>query len=178
MAINSRSKGARNERRAAELFTKWTGKKFSKTAASGGLNWKASFSIGDIVCTTEGHYFPFAVEVKAHKEINFQHLMYDVKGCKIKEFWDQCSRDAERGKKIPMLMMRYDGLPADLFFIALPTDYFNYVYNTWDMDCRTFAYYHGKGYDFTIINSLDFFKLPYKEIKTYTKTLLKKKYGK
>lgn len=121
MAINSRSKGCKNERKAAKLIEVWTNKKFARTPSSGGLNWKTSNTRGDIVCTTEGHYFPFCVEVKAHREINFAELlMPQKKGVKIQEFWDQATRDAEKCNKIPLLLMRYNRMPSDLFFAAIP----------------------------------------------------------
>lgn len=121
--MSSRSKGNRNERRACELLTKWAKRKFARTPSSGGLRWKTTNTKGDVVCIKEGHYFPFCVEVKAHKEINFSHLLYDVDS-KIMEFWDQCVGDAKKANKIPMLLMRYNGLPADLFFLGIPTDFY------------------------------------------------------
>lgn len=173
--INSRSKGNRNERNAAKLLATWTSKEFSRTPSSGGLNWKSSNSKGDIVCTTEGHYFPFCIEVKAHREINFQHLLYN-KTPKILEFWEQCLRDALRAKKIPLLMMRYDGMPKGLFFIAIETDIYTKLPNFdrmshcrstikfWDMD---------KAVKLTIIPSTSFFKMAYRPIKKIAKQILK-----
>lgn len=123
MAINSRSKGCKNERKAAKLIAAWTNKAFARTPSSGGLNWKTSNTKGDIVCTTEGHYFPFCVEVKAHKEINFSELlMSKKKGVKVQEFWEQATRDAAKCNKTPLLFMRYNRMPSNLFFIALPQE--------------------------------------------------------
>jgi Holliday junction resolvase len=120
MAINSRNKGCKAERTVAKLMEKWTSKQFARTPSSGGLNWKSANSKGDIVCTTEGHYFPFCIEVKHHAEINFSELyMPKKKKVKVLEFWEQCKRDALKANKIPLLFMRYNGLPNDFFFIGL-----------------------------------------------------------
>jgi len=127
MAINSRNKGNKAERIAAKLIAKWTRKEFARTPSSGGLNWKSSHSKGDIVSTTEGFYFPFCIEVKHHKEINFEHLITpNIKNIKILEFWEQCNRDAQRANKIPLLIMRYDGLPKEFFFAVIPKEFYTF----------------------------------------------------
>ena len=124
MAINSRNKGNKAERTVAKLMEKWTSKQFARTPSSGGLNWKSANSKGDIVSTTEGHYFPFCIEVKHHAEINFSELLIPgKKKVKVLEFWEQCKRDALRANKIPLLFMRYNGLPNDFFFIGVSLEY-------------------------------------------------------
>lgn len=117
--INSRSKGNRSERTACKFFKGWTGKEFSRTPSSGGLQWKKANVKGDIICTEEGHYFPFSVEVKNYKDLNFEHLLYDVKS-DIMKFWSQCVADSLIANKAPMLLMRYNGMPKDLWFVMLP----------------------------------------------------------
>ena len=121
MAINGRRKGARAERQLAALFTKWSGLKFSRTPSSGGLNWKAAHTKGDIVCTEEGHYFPFCIEAKFHNNVNFEHLLY-LPVPEIMKFWSQCSRDAQKANKMPLLFIRYNGLPKNFWFIMLKAD--------------------------------------------------------
>ena len=121
--INSRTKGNKNERDLAKLFEKWSNHKFSRTPSSGGLQWKASNTKGDIVCTDEGYYFPFCIEAKNYKEINFEHLLYSPKP-KIMEFWAQAKRDADKANKIPLLFMRYNGMPKDLHFLVMPLNFF------------------------------------------------------
>lgn len=173
MAINSRNKGAKNERKLAKLIETWSGKSFSRTPASGGLQWKASFSKGDIICTTEGHYFPFCIEAKNHKEIDFSHLLNDkIKLPKIFEFWNQCTRDATKANKIPLLFMRYDGMPSDLHFIAMPIAFFRVI-----KDLPIFVKrleFHNPGPNrFIIMASGDFFKFNYKELRLTAKKYLK-----
>lgn len=115
--MNSRRKGAKNEREVAKALKDWTGKEFAKTPASGGLQWKTANSKGDVVCTTEGHYFPFCVEAKFHVKIDFSHLLTPgIKNVEILDFWKQCVRDAKKCKKVPMLLMRYNLLPKGFGF--------------------------------------------------------------
>lgn len=124
--INSRTKGSTNERKTCKLMKEWTGYDFARTPSSGGLRWKRENTQGDIVITEEGIYFPFCVECKAYKKIDFSHLLLDVKS-DIVRFWAQASEDALRAKKIPLLLMRYNGLPANFFFIAIRyTDYLKF----------------------------------------------------
>jgi len=119
--INSRKKGKRGERIAKEALEKWTGFKFSSVPQSGGLQWDNEFAIGDIICTDALHRFDFAVEVKNYKEINFEHLlMPQVDSVILTKFWPQTQAASTKGKKLPLLMMRYDGVrPAGFFFCVM-----------------------------------------------------------
>lgn len=174
--INSRSKGARTERELSKVIATWSVKyEFAKTPASGGLRWKAAMSKGDIICTSEGHYFPFCIECKNHKEINFSQLLVpELKVVKIFEFWAQCDRDAKLCNKVPMLCMRYNGLPKNFFFVALPTYFWNFLNKKIDTDpIEAHMKYNGEGYNLTILRSTELFKLPYKEIRLLTKEYLK-----
>ena len=176
MGINSRNKGSKNERKAAGLLTAWTKRKFERTPSSGGLNWKASFSKGDVVCTAEGHLFPFCVEVKAHKEIDFSHLLVPgIKNIKILEFWGQCQRDAERCKKVPMLLMRYDRLPSDFFFLGIPYSFYEKLPLSFKMYKKALIY-KLPNLKIAFLPSELFFALPYKEVKTLAKDLIKTLY--
>lgn len=181
MPINSRNKGAKNERKIADLFTKWTGRKFAKTPASGGLQWKSSFSKGDIVCTKEGHYFPFCIEAKFHDKIDFSHLLIpSIKNIAILDFWKQASRDAKICNKIPLLFMRYNSMPSDFHFVAMDTDWFIKLSVWMDLDKYITNPVIMYGNPITkkglfIIRSTDFFKLPYKDLKTNAKKFIKEK---
>lgn len=119
---NVRSKGAKTERMAANVLSDWYGNgiKFARTPASGGLHWKSAHVHGDIVCTDDGVYMPFVFEVKGHEKIDFSEMLRpDKKGQKIFEFFEQVERDAKEVNKIPILMMRYNGLPKGFFFIGM-----------------------------------------------------------
>jgi len=120
--INSKKKGSKNERSLAKLFEKWTGYEFSRTPSSGGLRWSNTDStVGDLICSDKKHsrYFRFSVEAKFHKDINFEQLLLPNKNKKILEFWNQALEDSDRSGKIPMLFMRYNGMPKDLHFSVI-----------------------------------------------------------
>lgn len=175
--INSRSKGAKNERHIAELFTKWTGRKFAKTPASGGLQWKSSFSKGDIVCTKEGHYFPFCIEGKSYNKIDFSHLLTPgIKNIDILTFWAQCERDAKSCNKVPMLLMRYNGLPKFFYFLIITQDFAKLIHNFLPKDMVSLRYHdYSTNKPLMILRSTDFFKTDYKDIKPIAKTHVKTK---
>lgn len=116
--MNQKKKGNKNERVVANWWKEYTGREFQRTPSSGGLRWKKADNIaGDIVCSEPNYIFPFSIEVKAHKVINFAHLLYDVNS-DIDQFWEQAKDDAKRAKKIPMLFMRYNRLPEGFYFIV------------------------------------------------------------
>jgi len=171
MAINSRNKGNKNERIAAGLVSTWTGRKFERTPSSGGLQWKASFSKGDIVCTVEGHLCPFCFEIKAHKEINFSHLLVPkIKNIKILEFWEQCLRDARKCNKVPILMMRYNGMPKEYFFLAMPLDFANLLGIHKHND--SYLTIQKNQFNLLVMGSDYLFKLRYKEVRKLAKIYL------
>jgi hypothetical protein len=176
MPINSRRKGKKAERVIAKVLEKWTGKKFASTPASGGLNWQKANVAGDVVCATEGHYFPFAVEVKNYTKIDFSHLITPgIKNVEILDFWAQCSRDAKKCNKVPMLVMRYNGLPKEFYYLVLDVEFWSKfrsenmftvlgsirtTLSFWDKD---------KNIKLIIMPSPEFFNLPYIIIKKFAK---------
>lgn len=188
--INSRSKGARNERQIAKLFADWSKKEFSKTPASGGLQWKSANAKGDIVCTTEGHFFPFCIEAKSHKEINFSHLLIPMRVtkknpkpiCKIMEFWKQCNRDAKKCSKIPMLLMRYNGMPEDFHFLVTTQTFAKIMHEELALSndgLFSLRYSDYKtGTHLMIMRSTQVFNTEYKVIKLLAKQHIKEIYGK
>lgn len=180
MAINSRKKGAKNEREIAKTLELWSGKKFAKTPASGGLNWKTSNVAGDVVCTTEGHYFPFCIEGKSYVKIDFSHLLTPgIKNIEILDFWYQAKKDADKVNKIPILMMRYNGLPKAFWYLVIETDFIIHcsiqgaIRN--NLSPAILFADETKKLGLTMVKSTDFFKLPYKEIKLNAKKFIKKR---
>ncbi len=161
--INSRKKGSKNERNLTKLFKTWCKKEFARTPSSGGLNWKNSNAVGDIVCTTEGHFFPFAIEAKNHREINFQHLLY-LDTSDIMKFWEQCKGDADKGaqKKIPILFMRYNGMPRDLHFVMMRYEVWIIMRDKLLAAPRTLSL-HTNDENLIILLSTDLFRLRYKD---------------
>jgi hypothetical protein len=62
--------------------------------------------------------------------------------------------------------MRYNGLPADLFFLAVPEDFFRYIFDVIPANRRMF-YRNAKSKlpMMAIVSSRSFFKADYKHIK-------------
>jgi hypothetical protein len=173
MAINGRRKGAKAERVASKVISRWTKKEFSKTPASGGLGWKKANVAGDVVCTTEGHYCPFCFEIKSYGRIDFSHLIHPtVRNIEILDFWKQAKRDADKVGKIPILMMRYNGLPKEFYFLAIPTPFEARIIGLDRLLLNNSIKVKRGGIKITIFPSTEFFKLPYKEIRKIAKTFL------
>jgi hypothetical protein len=160
--INAKRKGNQAEANVAELMSKWTGKIIKRADNNNLIHSRTALnSKGDIICKTEGHYFPFCTEVKFYKEINFEHLLYLPKP-KILDFWNQVVADGKLSKKCPLLFMRYNGLPKDFFFIAISLKIYDQVFSQHISASKSLrSEYH----DFILITSTDFFKIPYKEIR-------------
>lgn len=160
--INSRKKGAKAERKVAALLKEWTGREFSRTPASGGLRWKNANVIGDIVCTEERHFFPFAIEVKFYRDINFEHLFY-LEDSKILKFWKQATGDAKRGEKLPLLFMRYNGMPSDFWIVAMRIMDFRKFHRYMQLT-RPYAIYRGDK-NLVLMSSYCLFEGDYKRIR-------------
>ena len=123
--INSKAKGSKNERDVCKWWESWTGYEFSRVPSSGGLRWgRTTDTTGDIICSDQKHFlrFPFSIECKNYKDINFEHLLLGNKRVKILEFWSQALEDAERGHKIPILMMRYNGMKKGEYFFVVESE--------------------------------------------------------
>lgn len=178
MGVNARRKGAKNEKAAAKVIAKWTKKKFNRAPTNNFIHQRnADNSKGDIICITEGHYFPFCIELKSYDKIDFSHLLVPgIKNVQILDFWEQVINDAVRCCKAPLLMMRYNGLPKDFWFLAMPNSYYQGLPHAFkDKYIKKHLIFGDKDKDLriVIVSSQDFFKLNYKEIKKYTKTYLK-----
>lgn len=169
--MNSRNKGNKGERVAADVVGAWTNKKFARVPSSGGLQWKNTNAKGDIVCTEEGHFFPFCMEIKNYGDINFEHLLYLPKP-EIMKFWSQCLRDAEIAKKCPMLWMRYNRLPKKFFFIMVPQEIFQTFFLPYlDEEDRSMIFPTQK---LAVLTTNSLGKIPYKKIRKQIKALYKR----
>lgn len=144
MAINSRKKGSKNERDVCKWWERWTGFDFDRVPASGGLRWgRTTDTAGDIICSDKKHFlrFPFSIECKAHKDINFEHILLGNKNIKIREFWEQAQSDAQRAGKLPILMMRYNGMKKGEYFFLVSGELAEHIKKesekVWYMDIHT-----------------------------------------
>lgn len=118
--INSKQKGSNNEREAAVFLEKWTGEKFTRVPSSGGLRWKNSPRVcGDVICENDSFDFKFSVETKHLKDLAvLPVLMPKSKVCTI---WKQCKKDSLRASKIPLMLLRKNGMPKGTFYVFLPS---------------------------------------------------------
>lgn len=180
MASTATQKGNRGQNMARDVLQDWTHKKMKSSSQSGMPGYNHDPHKGDILCNTEGHYFPFTVEVKFYKEINFcQLLQPNIKNVLILEFWDQVSFDANKCKKVPMLMMRFNGLPKDFFFVVLTQAFakLTHIERCYGGDLKSLRFHdYSKGEPLMILPSNQFFQTDYKNVKQIAKKHIKTLY--
>ena len=161
--INSKTKGDNNERAVAKWFKEWTGADMNRTPRSGGLRWlDASRIAGDIVAPQD-FYFPFCVEAKAYKTVEFKETLRV--NTIVGKFWAQAHKDACRIDKSPLLIIRENGRKAGEFIIfvgGFPKE----ILTSFGISCL----YSGKVLDSYGINELvygfnsgDVIKVPYQD---------------
>lgn len=108
MATNSKRKGNSYELKIAKKMTEWTGLKFERVPASGGLHWAADNRVyGDIVCNVPD--FPFVIEVKCRESWNMDSLINGSK--EVEKWWKQVTADAEATGKQPMVIFTRNRQP-------------------------------------------------------------------
>jgi hypothetical protein len=108
-SINGKQKGNTNERECARTVGLWAQEKFTRVPSSGGLRWKDSRDVAsDLVCESPDFYFPLTVETKFLKQI---HVDRDLGSRSIVyTVWKQVYADAVRCGKLPMAMLRENGM--------------------------------------------------------------------
>lgn len=175
MASTATQKGNRGQLMARDVLKKWTHKKMKSSSQSGMPGYNHDPHKGDILCDTEGHFFPFTVEVKFYKDINFcQLLQPNLKNVLILEFWHQVAFDAHKCQKVPMLMMRFNGLPKNFFFVVVRFNFYIQIKQVIG-ELKTITYQDGKEC-LVIMDSTDLFESNYKEVKKIAKTQIKTLY--
>lgn len=99
-AINARSKGATFERKTATQISKWAGVKVTRTPLSGGF-----YQAGDLTPKDPAEMirWPWNCELKKQESWHLEALIKDNKG-QLPEWWKQCTRDAKKSKKVPLLV--------------------------------------------------------------------------
>lgn len=119
--MNSKNKGNRFERKIGAWFTKWTKFKFERNRLGSGAWHSNKDATSDLTCTDEkhAHRCKISIECKNYKDIKFEHILLGNKGCDIVKFWEQASKDANRGNKVPILCMRYNSMPSEEFFFIV-----------------------------------------------------------
>lgn len=117
---NSKRKGSKFELKVSKWFTEFSGYKFQRVPYSGANHQNRDLA-SDIMCSDErhAHRCKISIECKSYQDIRFEHILLGNKGCKIVKFWKQASSDANRAKKIPILVMRYNSMPSTEFFFII-----------------------------------------------------------
>lgn len=167
---NSKKKGNRFELRVSKWFTEWTGFKFGRTPYSGANHQSRDLS-SDIMCQDErhAHRCKISVECKNYKDIKFEHVLLGNKSCDILKFWEQASKDAKRAKKVPILCMRYNSMPANEFFFVVDYKLGSIIaqYITKSM------YIQVPGNTLMVFMASEVLKVPYKMIHKQAKLIVK-----
>ena len=177
MAVNGKKKGSKNERNLAKWWQNWSGLEFTRVPASGGLRWNKTDNItGDLICADQksSRRFPFSIEAKSYNDIRFEHLILGNKKVKVLEFWKQSKEDAERGNKVPILFLRYNGMAASTWFTIVTMDVFLIWQKLGGKNKYPFAMIKLKEDEgIVLMNSNDLCTVDYKafikEVKTYNK---------
>ena len=118
--INSKIKGNRAELEAVKLLSAWTGKKLKR------VSWFVGGK-GDVLSDDPKFDFPLTVEVKFYKNLGIgKSDPYIRANSCIYKFFNQCSQDAAASGKHPLLMVRENNMPKDLYYIFLLVNYFQY----------------------------------------------------
>lgn len=173
---NGKRKGNKNERELTKYWQDWTGLEFSRVPQSGGLRWQNMEHItGDIICTDplKNRRFPFSIETKFHRDIRFEHLILGNKKQKIMEFWEQAVEDGQRANRIPLLFMRYNGMPKQTWFVVISEKLFKLGlrFGLKNNQRTMFTLHIPEQEALVVMHSDDFSNIDYKE---FTKTLKKK----
>lgn len=117
---NSKTKGNTNERACAKYLSEWVGVKFVRVPQSGGLRRVDTDKIvGDIIPDTKDRTFDFSfvVETKHLKSITMARVL--KANSAIFKIWEQPHSDSLRSGKLPMALLRSNGMPAGEYYLIL-----------------------------------------------------------
>ena len=104
----SKAKGSAFESKVKQIFTEHFGVAFERVPLSGALDYLK----GDIWCPAMYHTFPYCVECKHYKELNFNSLL-TAKSNDLFSFWEQVQEETKVMKSInpgikPLVVFRWD----------------------------------------------------------------------
>lgn len=173
--INSKNKGAKNEREVCKVLQEWSGYEFSRVPQSGGLRWKKTDNItGDVICSDpKGAYrFNLSIEAKFHNDFRFEHILLPNSKVKILSFWEQAVEDSNRADREPMVWMRYNGMKKGIWFIIIRKKLFDKTKNLMEISSGYFDLIL-KDKELTILMSTDLTTCTYKKFIRAVKNLRK-----
>jgi hypothetical protein len=105
MAYNkSKAKGSAYESKIVAILNKeFSTLQFERVPLSGAI----SYLKGDIWTPHDTAAFPWCIEAKHYKEINWNNLL-TAKSTEMYKFWEQTQREADVMGKKPLLIFRWD----------------------------------------------------------------------
>jgi len=161
--INSKRKGDRNELNLAHLLTEWTGTEFTRVPRSGGLRWKDRSSVCGDVVSTEDSTFPYSIETKFYKNLGLAATKpYLRSNSVVYRFMKQAVDDAKAVNKKPILMLRENGMPKDLYYVFFPNSFVLHL----GLTTHSILSFIGWNQDILGMKSTDLFKIPFETFKT------------
>lgn len=118
--INSKKKGNGNERNACKSMREWVGQKFCRVPQSGAIRRvNVEGVVADIMpdTTDESFVWSYVVETKALKKLTVPRILPN--NAKLFTIWNQCITDARRAVKIPIALLRSNGMSAGEYYLVL-----------------------------------------------------------
>lgn len=110
----SKRKGSSFELKTSKVLTTWWGEgEFNHTPASGALHWKKDNRVSGDIVPPANSTFPFSVECKNHEGWTLENAITNTSP--FPSFWDQCTTDAEKFNKIPMLIVKRNRVKPWIF---------------------------------------------------------------
>lgn len=101
----SKDKGTRAENALKKLLKEKTGLGWERTPLSGALDAKHMLK-GDLYIP--GVKNKYCIEVKHYADSAITHLLLSGKNPTLVGWWEQCDREAEENKAIPLLIFKHD----------------------------------------------------------------------
>lgn len=155
-SINSKQKGSSNERACARALQLWTGYKFVRVPASGGLRWQNSNNVtGDLICDEVGVDFSFSIETKHLQKLHTPRILPN--DSKLFTIWTQANDDSIRSGKLPMALLRKNDMPAGEYYLILDAAQGGTI-----MSMNTPIHFSGVNHRFSLVGFL------FSDVKKYT----------
>ena len=128
--MNSKNKGGNFERKICKLLSLWYSENerddiFYRSASSGAMatqrfkKGKTTVGQGGDITSADSDGIKFiekvSIELKHYKTFSLDFLLFN-KPSVVRDWWGQCSNDASRSNKYPILIIKKNGLPEIIIF--------------------------------------------------------------
>jgi len=129
LANRNKAKGSAYEQKIANRLSSEFGVEFRRVPLSGAIDYLK----GDIWTPHDTAWWPYAVECKHYKDIEWNNLLTS-RTTDILQFWRQAVREAEVMKKKPLLIFRWN---RSKDFVAYSDDLeINFFIHVKSFDCN------------------------------------------